>query len=492
MTTSTDTTAPSKPSITSIAGDGTLTKSELANWSIVGTAEAGSTITLAIDGDTMTPPTTVTDSSGNWTITGNDLELTELSDLTTSEGNQLPNGDYTFSVTAKDASGNISEKATGTLKLDVDRSTDTTAPSKPSITSIAGDGTLTKSELANWSIVGTAEAGSTITLAIDGDTMTPPTTVTDSSGNWTITGNDLELTELSDLTTSEGNQLPNGDYTFSVTAKDASGNISEKATGTLKLDVDRSTDTTEKDVSTHVSTALSERLVSTLQKADKFKFSKIKGLQGDDVIVNFSYSKDSIEFEGYDPSKITTTLDSSGYDHFIFDEDNGESSVRIENDTVASSLKLKNLSGKTLKIDSSEYTVDQGGVFDIATTTSVSTVNVDGMTSFKTSIKKVSDDNASDPINLSDVLAQLKHIVGLKELKANALQAGDTNNDGTVNLSDVLGNLKHIVGLKEIDSFDLVTDNGFAINSLNPDSNGNLTLVINGDADQSHADWDFV
>ena len=157
-----------------------------------------------------------------------------------------------------------------------------------------------------------------------------------------------------------------------------------------------------------------------------------------------------------------------------------------------SSLKLKNLSGKTLKIDSSDYTVDQGGVFDVAVTTSVSTVSVDGITSFKTSLKKASDNTASDPINLSDVLAQLKHIIGLKELNANALQAGDTNNDGTVNLSDVLGNLKHIIGLKEIDSFDLVTDNGFAINSLNADSNGNLTLVINGDADQSHADWDFV
>ena len=99
---------------------------------------------------------------------------------------------------------------------------------------------------------------------------------------------------------------------------------------------------------------------------------------------------------------------------------------------------------------------------------------------------------ASDPINLSDVLAQLKHIIGLRELKANALQAGDTNNDGEVNLSDVLDNLKHIIGLRQIDTFDLVTDNGFSINSLNLDSAGNLALVINGDADQSHADWDFV
>ncbi len=102
------------------------------------------------------------------------------------------------------------------------------------------------------------------------------------------------------------------------------------------------------------------------------------------------------------------------------------------------------------------------------------------------------DSAASDPINLSDVLAQLKHIIGLRELKANALQAGDTNNDGEVNLSDVLDNLKHIIGLRQIDTFDLVTDNGFAVNALDADSKGNLTLVINGDADQSHHDWDFV
>ena len=241
-----------------------------------------------------------------------------------------------------------------------------------------------------------------------------------------------------------------------------------------------------------INTIFDQTQVGIVDTPDTFKFTNADDALGHTLIKTFDYAEDTIEFEGYDLSKITTTLDSFGYDHFIFDEDNGESSVRIENDTVASSLKLKNLSGKTLKIDSSDYTVDQGGVFDVSATTSVSTVSVDGITSFKTSLKKASDDTASDPINLSDVLAQLKHIIGLKELNANALQAGDTNNDGTVNLSDVLGNLKHIIGLKEIDSFDLVTDNGFAINSLNADSNGNLTLVINGDADQSHADWDFV
>jgi hypothetical protein len=136
--------------------------------------------------------------------------------------------------------------------------------------------------------------------------------------------------------------------------------------------------------------------------------------------------------------------------------------------------------------------ISNNGELSIFNQTSFSAVTVNGLNKFKNQISIMGETEASDPINLSDVLAQLKHIIGLRELKANALQAGDTNNDGEVNLSDVLDNLKHIIGLRQIDTFDLVTDNGFSINSLNLDSAGNLALVINGDADQSHADWDFV
>lgn len=135
---------------------------------------------------------------------------------------------------------------------------------------------------------------------------------------------------------------------------------------------------------------------------------------------------------------------------------------------------------------------NENGEIQIDTLTSFDAVSLEGVTRFNTQIRSEGQNRATDPINLSDVLAQLKHIIGLRELKANALQAGDTNNDGEVNLSDVLANLKHIIGLRKIDTFDLVTDNGFAINALDADSKGNLTLVINGDADQSHADWDVM
>ena len=213
---------------------------------------------------------------------------------------------------------------------------------------------------------------------------------------------------------------------------------------------------------------------------------------GIDTITDFNSAEDVLDFVGYDKSKITHKLDASGYDKFIFTQDSGTSSLNIETPQVATSLKVKNLKDNVLKLSDSDLTVGSLGELSISDLKAISTVKVDSITNFKADLKKAEDSTASDPINLSDVLAQLKHIIGLRGLKANALQAGDTNNDGEVNLSDVLDNLKHIIGLRQIDTFDLVTDNGFAINALDADSKGNLTLVINGDADQSHADWDLV
>ena len=213
---------------------------------------------------------------------------------------------------------------------------------------------------------------------------------------------------------------------------------------------------------------------------------------GIDTITDFNSAEDVIDLVGYEKSKITQKLDASGYDQFIFTEDSGTSSLTIETPQVATSLKVTNLTDNALKLSDSDLTVGSLGELSVSDLKAMSDVKVDSVTSFKTDLRKVEDSVSSDPINLSDVLAQLKHIIGLRELKANALQAGDTNNDGEVNLSDVLENLKHIIGLREIDTFDLVTDNGFAVNALDADSNGNLTLVINGDADQSHADWGFV
>jgi len=127
--------------------------------------------------------------------------------------------------------------------------------------------------------------------------------------------------------------------------------------------------------------------------------------------------------------------------------------------------------------------------------TDIQEVKIDGISDFSKQLSKSSGEKPSTPIDLGDVLAQLKHMSGQAkyELSGKALAAGDLDSDGDVDLADVLVILKHLSGQEKyrIDTFDLVTDNGFAVNALNPDSIGNLTLVINGDADQSHENWEI-
>ena len=232
-----------------------------------------------------------------------------------------------------------------------------------------------------------------------------------------------------------------------------------------------------------------------------FYFKKNMGsYQGIDIIEKFDVFKDKIVFENYDYSQISVSLTSEGDSFVNFLEDNGSSELTVNSSNAPGYLKIKNLQNKYLKLrddlerdgSNSETLIDSNGKLLLAASTPIGQVRVKGHSDFKSGIAKNKTEPESDPINLSDVLAQLKHIIGLRELSGSAKQAGDTNNDGSIDLSDVLDNLKHIIGLRPIETFDLVSDAGLKINSLNSESIGNLTLVINGDADQSHSDWAFV
>ena len=184
-----DATAPGKPSIittTSLTNDATPT--------IEGIAEAGSTVTLLVDG-TITEVTATADVTGAFTIT-----LPEKVD-----------GTYDLTFTARDGAGNTSSESS-VFSLTVD----TIAPSEPSIT--------TTTSLTNDStpaIEGVAEAGSTVTLFVDGETTGVTATADETTGAYTITP-----AELSD-----------GAYSLTVTATDAAGNTSS-ASSALSITVD--------------------------------------------------------------------------------------------------------------------------------------------------------------------------------------------------------------------------------------------------------------
>ncbi|MDG6143867.1 Ig-like domain-containing protein [Lactococcus formosensis] len=190
-----DTTAPDAPIITNVTGNST------DGYTVTGTAEAGSTVTIKDSTGTVIG-SGVADGSGNHSVS-----------LPASVG---PNADIT--VTATDEAGNESTPTTGKTPAD---SGDTTAPDAPAISSVTGNST------DGYTVTGTAEAGSTVTIKDSTGTVIG-SGVADGSGNYSVT-----------LPASVG---PNADIT--ATATDEAGNESAPTTGKTPAD---SGDTTAPD-----------------------------------------------------------------------------------------------------------------------------------------------------------------------------------------------------------------------------------------------------
>ncbi|HYH96592.1 adventurous gliding motility protein AgmC, partial [Hyalangium sp.] len=152
-----DATPPAAP-VVSTPADGSSTNDNTPTYT--GTAEAGSTVTVIVDG---APVGTVTaDASGNWSFT---------------QPGALTDGSHTVSATATDAAGNTSPSSnTNTFIVD------TLAPAAPVVTAPA-DGTVTSDNTPTYS--STAEAGSTVTVMVDG--VSVGTVVATAAGTWSLT-----------------------------------------------------------------------------------------------------------------------------------------------------------------------------------------------------------------------------------------------------------------------------------------------------------------
>ena len=87
-------------------------------------------------------------------------------------------------------------------------------------------------------------------------------------------------------------------------------------------------------------------------------------------------------------------------------------------------------------------------------------------------------------IGIGDVIASLRHIVGLSPLTGRAALAADVDNDSNIGIGDVIAQLRHIVGLSPINRFDVVDVNGAYVgDSLQNQSS--VELILNGDVDLS-------
>ena len=94
------------------------------------------------------------------------------------------------------------------------------------------------------------------------------------------------------------------------------------------------------------------------------------------------------------------------------------------------------------------------------------------------------EETTDGAVDISDVITQLRHIVGLYELTGLHKAAADNDTNGTIEISDVISSLRQIVGLQDAPNARIVDAEGnhqFMFDQRVAD----LYLVAPGDADLS-------
>ncbi|SMH61874.1 Ig-like domain-containing protein [Azospirillum agricola] len=198
--------APSAPSLGAGSDSGTLgdSRTNATLPTLTGTAAAGSVVTLYGNGTALGSGTA--DGSGQWAVTA----TTALAD-------------GTWTMTAKTVASGMESAASGPLLLTID----TTAPTAPTLSYAPGsDSGRSASDgvtnVATPTVTGTAEAGSTVTLYLDGASV--GTTTASGTGAWWITAP----------------VVPEGGHTLTARAVDTAGNTSAASAG-LAFTVDTTT-----------------------------------------------------------------------------------------------------------------------------------------------------------------------------------------------------------------------------------------------------------
>ncbi|MGH1444890.1 MAG: Ig-like domain-containing protein [Cognatishimia sp.] len=187
---------------TPIEGDNVVNESELSDGvTLTGMAEAGSSVAVTLQGVTKT---VTADGNGNWSA-----------EYSTAE---IPAGEYdaSVSITATDAAGNVTSTS-GTLRVD------TTTSVGIDNGQAGGDDIANAAEVSSGiSLTGTAEAGSTVQVTLQGVTKTVQA---GSDGTWSA---DYAYADI-----------PQGEYdaAISVTSTDAAGNTAT-STSTLRVDTE--------------------------------------------------------------------------------------------------------------------------------------------------------------------------------------------------------------------------------------------------------------
>ena len=202
-----NTSAPSAaPKIDPVTADNVVNKTEAPSVTITGTAAAGATMTLKVDGWTA-PPGIVADAQGKWSV--QKIDMSNFADSLT----------HTVTAVATTPGGTPSNPETHTFSVDK------TPPATPSnIQSTDGD-TITAEEAKNGvSFTGKAEAGSKLTATWNGKLIAANI---QANGDWSVSVSAADMPKPAAGGSAKA--------TLSVIAEDAAGNKS--APGSLEVTV---------------------------------------------------------------------------------------------------------------------------------------------------------------------------------------------------------------------------------------------------------------
>ncbi|MCG7629077.1 Ig-like domain-containing protein [Epibacterium sp. MM17-32] len=313
---------------------------------ITGTGEAGATVSLEINGATQT--TTVAED-GTWSVTFTSDEI---------ETGEYETG---ITITTTDPHGN---STTTTDVLEVDTETAVTIDSGLS----GGDDIVTAAEAAaGVAITGTAEAGATVEVTIEGVTRT---TTAASDGTWTVTYPSGTVFDT------EGEY----DREITVTSTDTAGNTAT-ATSTIAVDTDAGFVQLDDDpIETDDIINAAERAdgvtitgTATAGETVTVTLGDASGTTVADADGNWSYDFDASEIdEGTDTLDVTASIS----------DDLGN--TETDSDTVALDTEVVNYGSETLQTSDDVVNIDELATgFTLAGTVeegSTVSVEIDGTT----------------------------------------------------------------------------------------------------------------
>ena len=214
-----------------------------------------------------------------------------------------------------------------------------------------------------------------------------------------------------------------GEVTVVFNYNVSDGTKTDTGAATVNLKFNEGTQVAIGDSGKHTSTSDIEIITGRASAADEFIFVKPDtGTLASDIIKGFEVGTDDLTLTGYDLADYTVTTDASGNSLVTLSGDTG--TITLEAETSSSNLDFKQISASgsvELYLSGNKVetlSANSSGVAAAKAVAAYDSAKVSNISDFSANLAVDGGSAATDPITLGDVLAQLKHIIGMTPLES--------------------------------------------------------------------------